>query len=247
MPQSLPRRSSDRLAAVPTEPVYGELPDRIHAQLREQIIRGRLAPEARLVEAELALRFAVSRTPIREVLARLVRESFVVTDGSGRRTRFLVAPLTGSAIPELWGIMGALEGLAIQAAARMARAERTSLVVELEELNAALGQAATARPRDIDQVGDLMSAFHICFMNRSSGSWLRVLYDATRPHVQRYEWAYGAHVESNYAPSVAEHRGIIAAVSAGDARAAKDRIERHWANGARRTVDLIERVRPKRS
>ena len=243
---SAPRPSVRHLASVTGEPLYGELPDRIHAQLRDRIIRGRLAPEARLVEAELALRFGVSRTPIREVLVRLVRESFVVTDGSGRRTHFRVAPLSVPAVPELWAIMGALEGVAIQTAAGLRRAERMELVAELEELNTALGRAARARPRDVDRVGDLMSAFHICFMNRSSGTWLRGLYDASRPHVQRYEWAYGAHSESNYAPSVAEHREIIAALAAGDARAAKDRIERHWANGAERTMDLIERLRPKR-
>jgi DNA-binding GntR family transcriptional regulator len=225
--------------AAPGSVTYGELPDRIYESLKEEIIRGRLTPGARLVEADLALRFAVSRTPVREVLARLVRDSYVVTDGSDRRTRFIVAPLTTKAITELWGIMGALEGLALQAVPNLGAERRMELVRELEALNRELGVAAAERPRDVDRVGELMSEFHVCFMRQCAGPVLQHLYDGVRSHVQRYEWAYGAHFMASHSPSVAEHRGIIAAIAEGDAQKAKERIEKHWSKGAKRTIALI--------
>ena len=89
--------------------IYGELPDRIYTTLREQIIRGRLAPDLRLVEVDLASRFAVSRTPVREALARLVREGYVVALGPGRRTSAeamyvlsLASPRTGIPASATW-------------------------------------------------------------------------------------------------------------------------------------------------
>jgi DNA-binding GntR family transcriptional regulator len=215
---------------------YGELPGRIYDQLRDEIVRGRLPAGARLIEAELADRFGVSRTPVREALARLAQESYVVTAGSGRRTRFHVAPLNSELIPELWGIIGAMEALAIQSVATMQAGERSSLAADLERLNAELEAAVAVRPRDIDHIGYLMSEFHLRFMDRCAGALLRPLYDGVRSHVQRYEWAYGAQQGADYGPSVDEHRGIIAAIAAGDAQTARERVERHWANGVKRTV-----------
>jgi len=58
---------------------HGELADRTYRQLRELIVRGRLPPGARAMETELAKRFGVSRTPVRESLARLAQEGVALT------------------------------------------------------------------------------------------------------------------------------------------------------------------------
>jgi DNA-binding GntR family transcriptional regulator len=126
----------------------------------------------------------------------------------------------------------------------MSPEERAALVADLERLNAELSAATSARPRDNDVVFELQTAFHVGFMDRCAGPQIRKLYDSIRPHVQRYEWAYGTQSDAPYAPSIAEHRRIIAAVAAGDPRAARDEIERHWANGVGRTARLIARFSP---
>jgi DNA-binding GntR family transcriptional regulator len=45
-----------------------QLTDRVHAALREAITSGRLAPEARIKQEQVAAELGVSRTPVREAL-----------------------------------------------------------------------------------------------------------------------------------------------------------------------------------
>jgi len=47
------------------------------------IVRGQLAPGARIVETEVAERFGVSRTPVRAAFQRLEREGHRLTDAPG--------------------------------------------------------------------------------------------------------------------------------------------------------------------
>ncbi|MGH7124579.1 MAG: GntR family transcriptional regulator, partial [Stellaceae bacterium] len=50
---------------------------RLYDSLRGMIVRGQLAPGARIVETEVAERFGVSRTPVRAAFQRLEREGYV--------------------------------------------------------------------------------------------------------------------------------------------------------------------------
>ncbi len=50
------------------------LSDKVYARLREEIDSGGVSAGQRLVEAEVAGRYGVSRTPVREALIRLARE-----------------------------------------------------------------------------------------------------------------------------------------------------------------------------
>lgn len=51
--------------------------DQVHAELLERIVAGELRPGARLRQEALAEELGVSRTPLREALARLVSEGLV--------------------------------------------------------------------------------------------------------------------------------------------------------------------------
>ncbi|WP_304453034.1 GntR family transcriptional regulator [Nocardiopsis sp. YSL2] len=51
--------------------------DRVYGLLREEVLSGRVAPHTRLGEVRLAERFGVSRTPVREALARLHSDGLV--------------------------------------------------------------------------------------------------------------------------------------------------------------------------
>ncbi len=225
------------LAAVP----HGERADQTYERLRDRIVRGRLPPGARLQEAALALELGVSRTPVREALDRLAHERFVVAATHGHRVELTVAPLAESDIRELWTLMGALEGTAIVVVGGMGRDRRRQLAAAMAEVNDELAAATRAPARDADRIGELMSEFHVVFMDACAGPRLRALYDALRPHVQRYEWTYGT--DHDYEPSMSEHGGICDAVGRGEGERARELIEAHWAAGIPRNTELFRRSR----
>ena len=106
----------------------GELRD----QLEEMILDGRLAPGARLDETELARRFGISRTPVREVIKYLMAVGLVETRG---RQGTHVTVLSIPALIEMFDVMAALEGLCARLAARRATEEdRKAMRAVHEEL-----------------------------------------------------------------------------------------------------------------
>ncbi|WP_017614665.1 GntR family transcriptional regulator [Nocardiopsis salina] len=57
--------------------------DRVYVLLREEVLSGRIAPRTRMGEVRLAERFGVSRTPVREALARLHSDGLVERRDNG--------------------------------------------------------------------------------------------------------------------------------------------------------------------
>ena len=82
----------------------------------EAIDVGIYKPGSRLVESELAERFGVSRTPIREALQRLETQSLLTRDGRS----LIVASLDHNQMAELYVVRTELEGLAARLAAQHA-------------------------------------------------------------------------------------------------------------------------------
>ena len=100
----------------------------------EAIDLGLYRPGDRLVESELAERFGVSRTPIREALQRLETQSLLVRDGRS----LIVASLDHNQLAELYVVRAELEGLAARLAARHATEEEVRVLQEMVEQDRAL-------------------------------------------------------------------------------------------------------------
>jgi DNA-binding GntR family transcriptional regulator len=77
-------------------------------RIRDAILRGDLRPNARLVETELAGWLEVSRTPLREALARLASDGLV----ESRRRGWAVREHTAQEVSEIHEVRAALEGMA---------------------------------------------------------------------------------------------------------------------------------------
>jgi len=105
-------------------------PTDAYAMILDAIDRGRYAPGARLVETELAERFGVSRTPIREALGRLETQGVVTHDG---RRGLVVASLDHNQLGELYEVRMVVEGLAARLAARHAAREEQAILRALVE------------------------------------------------------------------------------------------------------------------
>lgn len=95
---------------------------------------GTYRPGDRLVESELADRFGVSRTPIREALQRLETQSLLTRDGRS----LIVASLDHNQLAELYVVRAQLEGLAARLAAQHATPEEVRVLRDMVEEDRAL-------------------------------------------------------------------------------------------------------------
>jgi DNA-binding GntR family transcriptional regulator len=93
----------------------------------EAIDTGLFKPGDRLVESDLAERFGVSRTPIREALQRLQTQSLLARDGRS----LIVSTLDHNQMTELYAVRTELEGLAARLAARHATIEEVRVLGDL--------------------------------------------------------------------------------------------------------------------
>lgn len=105
------------------------LADQIYLQLRLRLRSGVYAPGERLVESALASALSVSRSPVREALARLVADGFLDSGGVGYQ---VVAP-TADDMAEIFEMRRLLEPVAARQVAR--RADR-ALLGKLAEIRA---------------------------------------------------------------------------------------------------------------
>ena len=98
-----------------------------YALILEAIDHGEYKPGDRLVESDLAERFGVSRTPIREALQRLETQSLLARDGRS----LIVASLDHNQLSELYLVRTELEGLAARLAARHAAVEEVRVLRDM--------------------------------------------------------------------------------------------------------------------
>ncbi len=85
------------------------LADRVYNQLRDNIGSHQIRPGERLQEVSLAAQLGVSRTPVREALARLESEGMIVVEGRG----FVVPELTDADVEEIYQLRFLLEPAAV--------------------------------------------------------------------------------------------------------------------------------------
>lgn len=127
-------------------------------QLREMILKGELAPEQRLREAELALRLGTSRMPIRQALPVLAQEGLLVRSG---QRGYAVRAFTPDESLDALRLRATLEGVAARTLA-----ERGASAEVLERLRSCLeeGDALfSGREITVDEelrYGEMNARFH---------------------------------------------------------------------------------------
>ena len=211
-------------------------------KLRDLIVRGRLAPGARLIETELAAGLGVSRTPVREAISRLVQDGLAVPARRSARTQVAVAPLTEADLHELYTIMGALEGAAARNVRAMTPLERKTLAAAMTKANDAFERIGRDHPADFERLFETHNAFHAVFVERCATRRLKTMIDHVRPHIHRYEYMYAGMVGPDYSHTFAEHRAIVRAVRSGGVARAEQAVRANWLNSARRLSAAVSRL-----
>jgi DNA-binding GntR family transcriptional regulator len=210
-----------------------------YAKLRDLIVLGKLAPGTRVIEADVAQRLGVSRTPVRSALHRLQQEGYVNELEGGRRARLMVTPLTRHDATELLHLMGQLDGLAGFEAARLEAGRRRVLAEEMSAINARLERLQEEERPDPNAFHDLDGAFHDAYVAAAAGPRLRALRTSIRPQTDRYVRVYVSAMTGEIGVSVEEHQRIVEAIAAGDAGRAQQAIEDNWRNAASRLASVI--------
>ncbi|MEM6465889.1 MAG: GntR family transcriptional regulator [Pseudomonadota bacterium] len=111
-----------------------------YEMLVDAIDKGDYKPGDKLVESELAERFGVSRTPIREAFQRLETQGVLARDGRS----LVVSALDHDQMGELYVVRAELEALAVRLAAQHAAPEEVRVLFNMIEDDRALMSNAAA-------------------------------------------------------------------------------------------------------
>ena len=221
---------------------YGNHLERVYERLRDSIVAGDLPPGTRLIEAELVEQLELSRTPIRSALQRLRQDGFVVSNGTGKKSKLTVAPLTRADADELFMLVGSVEGLGGQLAASLDAADRRSLARELKWINKELADVAASNGASKNRIFQLDERFHEAYVRAAAGPRLLAWHESIKPQAERYIRIYIEALVGDIGKSVDEHATTIAAIERGDASGARRAIERNWSNAAERLAAVIDEV-----
>lgn len=216
----------DRTSAVDTD---GDGDTRPYYRLRDLIVQGQLAPGSPVIEAELADRLEVGRSPVRYALQRLQQEGFLQRNGdSASRSRPVVAPLAEADARELAQLLGMMEGVAARRGAGLPEAERQSLVADLAAVNRYLreevGDDGVEPGRWLD--GD--AAFHRTLVRATVGPRLQKQHRVYRLQMQRYARFYLAAAPEASSRALRQHERISRALASGEPEAAESAARECW-------------------
>ncbi|MGX9356696.1 GntR family transcriptional regulator [Roseobacteraceae bacterium S113] len=203
--------------------------------LSRRILSMELEPGARLDEAGLAKHYALSRTPMREVLQRLAGSGFVILernrgaqvalmDLSTMRVFFQTAPMVYAAIGQL--------------------ATQSWTGPQLHQLKDAQAAFSAARARDNTEEAALANhAFHRVIGEMAHNPYLSAALDRLLiDHTRLSQTFYRPRSEEGRArvdTAQAHHDAMIAAVEGGDADAMTRLTMEHWDLSRDRLEDFV--------
>lgn len=186
-----------------------------YTMILDAIDQGIYRPGDRLVESELAERFGVSRTPIREALQRLETQSLLARDGRS----LIVASLDHNQMAELYAVRSELEGLAARLAARHATEEEVKVLYDMIEDDRALLNDPPAMARANRRFHRMI---HLASHNRYLVQQLDLVY---RSMALMATTSLAAQGRGEVA--LAEHKAIVDAISQREEDAAYQALRDH--------------------
>ncbi|MBC2666106.1 GntR family transcriptional regulator [Novosphingobium flavum] len=186
--------------------------------LAKAIIDGEFAPGARLDEQQLAQRYAVSRTPVREALRQLATTGLIEIRP---RRGAIVAQVTPAQLEELFVAMGELEATCARLAAlSMAPTERR----RLQDLHERMGALAAAN--DVSAFADANHALHTMIYAGAHNIVLADMAAAMRRRLSPFRRAQ-FRLEGRLPRSHDEHGQVVRAILRADAPAAHAAMLQH--------------------
>ena len=219
------------LPSTPAEAPSRLLREQVYEQLRADIISCRLLPGADIREGELALRFGVSKSPVRDALMQLQREGLVLTLP---RQGYRVASISLADVEDMFHLRAALERACMERIVRHASDEQLAALERFRRFVPAEWPGGFI---------DYNRAFHRCLADLGRNARMR---DHLADLIDQMERAVlmSVHNVRKGDPQslVREHAAIIDALQARQPRRAETLAARHIAGAGKRVSGAIARL-----
>jgi DNA-binding GntR family transcriptional regulator len=204
-----------------------------YLRLRDAIIRGELAPNQRLVEADMSSVFHMPRAAVRTALVRLEHEGLVEREPHrGARVRLV----SEQEAVEILQARAALEGLAArEAALRITRATAAEVREVLARQKAALGR------QDLLGASDVNAELHAKIVELSGHATAQRLIRSLNSQMVRFQFRTIL-IPGRPSQSHEEHSAIVEAVANGEADKAERAMRRHLTNVAKALASSHEQA-----
>lgn len=209
------------------------LRETVYETLRADILNCRLPPGAEIREAELAARFGVSKSPVRDALMRLEREALVITLP---RQGYRVAPISLSDVQDMFHLRAALERACMERIVRQATDEQLATLEPFRAFHAD------------DWEGGFVAynrAFHHKLADLAANARMRSYLVDLIDQMERAVLMSLSNVKvgkQGNQPVVDEHCRIIDALQERQQKIAERLAEKHIGAAAKRVNDAFSRV-----
>ena len=196
--------------------------------LRRRILRGTLPPGARLVELDIAGETGASQASVREALHLLERDGLVVRMGRGGT---FVTEVSEDEMREIFQVRVMVETFAIR------RAVKCITSVRLAELRTLID-----RMREAGRAGDAVAlvendmAFHERLMVWSDQTTLLRVWALLHAQLERFLVMQDLRTLPDLTEVADSHLPVLAAIEAGNAPLAAERLESHMRRGVSAAV-----------
>lgn len=211
----------------------GTLAEDLRRQIADAIFDGHLPPGQRLDEQEVAARYGVSRTPVREAF-RLLAATGLVQARPNRGA--VVATIAPERLAEMFEAMGEMEAACARLAALRMTAQERHDFARLHEASGALSRAG-----DIDGYDRENTLFHSLVYAGSHNSYLNETSLAMRRRLRPYRRAQ-FRVTGRLDLSWFEHDAVVRAILRGDGEAAYHAMRLHVTTVGDASAGLMARL-----
>lgn len=203
-------------------PAAGQVVARVVDEITRMIVSGELLPGQQIRQEHMAAALGVSRLPVREALRQLAADGLVVHE---QHVGFAVTRLSRSEFDQVYLMRRLLETEVIRSLPRPGTDELDHIAALAEEVERA------AAEMDLPRMRILNTRFHFAIFDLSElnlvvGQIKRVWTWALPYH------AVYLHDEAGRARILAEHRGMVAALGAGDVERLVELMDTHRAGSA---------------
>jgi DNA-binding GntR family transcriptional regulator len=211
------------------------LTEEAYRHLKREILENRMPPGFQALEAELASRLEMSRTPVREAVIRLQEEGLVEVI---RRRGMRVLPLSAGDMREIYQVLTCVES---EAAAIVAAQGPTE--AELEPLRAATRDMEEALSSDdLEAWAEADHGYHVSLLNLCENK--RLVHIAFTHFDQAHRVRmFTLRLRTIPEKSTREHREQVEALQSGNPRLVRDMYRAHRERAAHELIEILETYR----